>query len=112
VKIIYVLTIIKNELIMENSTSISFWDKIFGDAEFNRYSIISMTIIVIGCLGGITVGMGAVNSIFQIIMVVFPTMMGLALILGMAPMKYILNVCALAIIIDILLLIYNLVIVG
>lgn len=93
----------------QETTTNTFWDKIIPNAEFNRFSIISIAIIVIGCLGGATVGMGAIESLLQIAMVVFPTMLGLALILGVAPMKYILNVCAIAVAIDIILLITNLV---
>ena len=87
----------------------SFWDKFIPNLEFSRYSVVSMLIIIIGCLGGITVGLGAIHSVVQLILVVLPTMMGLALILGMAPMKHIMNVCALAVIIDIILLFVNLI---
>jgi hypothetical protein len=34
-----------------------------------------MLIIIIGCLGGITFGIGAIQSVLQISLVVFPTMM-------------------------------------
>jgi len=43
----------------EPKTGIRFIDKIFFDAETNRYGIISMLLIAVGCLRGVGVGTGA-----------------------------------------------------
>jgi hypothetical protein len=85
-----------------------FWDKFFaGGAEFNRYSIISGVLLIVGCLGGLTVGMGAINNIIQLIFVVVPTMATLSLLLALAPMKQVLNLAAITVIIDLIILIIN-----
>tara|TARA_R100000951_G_C2613519_1_gene172002 strand:+ start:563 stop:856 length:294 start_codon:yes stop_codon:yes gene_type:complete len=89
-------------------TNSGFWDKFFaGGAEFNRYSIISGILLVVGCLGGLTVGFGAIHNTFQLILVVIPTMVTLSLLLALAPMKQILGVAVLTIVIDVIILIIN-----
>ena len=41
----------------EISAQIGFWDKMFnGNLEMNRYAIISAVLLIVGCLGGLTVG--------------------------------------------------------
>lgn len=94
---------------MENvDTKSGFWDKFFsGGAEFNRYSIISGILLVVGCLGGLTVGLGAIDHTIQLIFVVVPTMATLSLLLALAPMKQILGLAAITIIIDIIIMIIN-----
>ncbi|MCE3296092.1 MAG: hypothetical protein K0R65_1806 [Crocinitomicaceae bacterium] len=74
--------------------------------EFNRYGVISMLILIIGCMGGITVGFGAIQYTATLVAVVVPTMLTLSLILGVAPMKWILGSAVTALLIDILLMIY------
>lgn len=92
----------------KTDTKSSFWDKFFaGGAEFNRYSIISGVLLVVGCLGGLTVGMGAIDNVVQLIFVVVPTMATLSLLLALAPMKQILGIATLTIIIDIIILTIN-----
>ncbi len=59
-------------------------------------------------MGGITVGMGAIASIYQLIPVVFSTMLCLAMILAVAPMKWIINLSFIALAIDVLFLAINL----
>lgn len=87
----------------------SFWDRLFkGELEHNRFAIISMVLLVVGCVGGIVMWSGAVNSVWQMILTVFPTMTVLSLLLSVQPMKWILNTMVVALIIDITLIIYNL----
>lgn len=89
-------------------TKPEFWDKFFdGGAEFNRYSIISGVLLIVGCLGGLTVGMGAIDHTTQLIFVVVPTMATLSLLLALAPMKQILGLAAITALIDIIILIIN-----
>lgn len=87
----------------------SFWHKMIPDLELNRYGIISIVILIVGCLGGVAVGLGAIDHLWQLIAVVIPTMLTLSLLLAVAPMKSILNMMAIAVIIDVLLIIINLI---
>lgn len=83
-------------------------EKIIRNAEFNRFGLISVVILVVGCLGGLTVGLGAVESTLALILVVVPTMATLSMLLAVAPMKYILTGAAISVIIDVLFLGYYL----
>ncbi len=74
--------------------------------DFNRYGVISVVLLIVGCLGGITVWAGAIESAFALSLVVIPTMTTLSLLLAVAPMKWILNLTYISIAIDVLLLIY------
>jgi hypothetical protein len=78
-------------------------------SEFNRFGIISMLILVIGCIGGIAVGLGAINYTSTLIMVVVPTMTTLSLLLAVAPMKWIYYAATISVIIDVILIVYFLI---
>jgi len=83
-----------------------YWDKIFkGQTEFNRFGIITIALLIVGCLGGVTVGLGAINNIFHLILIVSSSMASLVAILAVFPVIWILNISLLAALIDILLLI-------
>lgn len=90
-----------------NSIENSFWHRKINDLEMNRFGVISIVILIVGCLGGIAVGLGAINSLWQLIAVVIPTMLTLSLLLAVAPLKHILNVMAIAVFIDIVIIIMN-----
>jgi len=79
------------------------------ESEYNRFGLIAVLILLIGCLGGITVGMGAIKDTWALILVVLPTMLTLSLLLAVAPMKWIYKAASIAIAIDLLLLAYYLV---
>lgn len=81
-------------------------NKIYQDLEFNRYGVIAMLVLIIGCLGGITVAAGAIQNTFTLSLVVFPTMAILSMLLAVAPMKYIFWTALISCIIDILLIIF------
>ncbi|MDG0974309.1 MAG: hypothetical protein P8O07_09160 [Crocinitomicaceae bacterium] len=73
-----------NEIITQNG----FWDKMFnGNLEETRYTIISTVLLVVGCLGGLTVGYGAINHTWLLIVVVITTMRALSLLLAVSPLK-------------------------
>ena len=74
--------------------------------EDNRHGIICIVILIIGCLGGITVGYKAIENIFTLSLVVIPTMTTLSLLLAVAPMKLMIKMASLSIIIDLILLLY------
>ncbi len=86
----------------------SIWNKIFkGELEVNRFGLIAVLLLIVGCLGGVTVGLGAIESTVQLTLVVVPTMTALTLLLAVAPMKYIMTASAIAIAIDLLILLIN-----
>ncbi|MCD6068988.1 MAG: hypothetical protein K0S33_3814 [Bacteroidetes bacterium] len=81
---------------------VNFWSSL----EFNRYGIISMLVIVIGCVGGIAAAFGAGADTLKIAMIAFPSVIALALILAVSPMKAIVYAGSIAILLDILVLIF------
>jgi hypothetical protein len=82
-------------------------NKIFYDQNTNRYGIISILLLFVGCGGGIAVGLGALDSVIQLILLVVPTMIALSMILAVAPMKAIIYTSVIAFSIDILVILYN-----
>ena len=82
---------------------------LYRNAEFNRFGIISGALILVGCMGGISVGMGAIASVYQLVLIVFSTMLTLAMILAVAPMKWIINLTFIALALDIIFLFINLI---
>lgn len=95
------------ELVQENS----FWNRVFkGELENSRFGIISVALLVVGCLGGVVMWSGGVESTTQLILTVVPTMMTLCFLLAVQPLKYILNFAVIAVVLDVILLVYNLLI--
>jgi len=76
-----------------------------NDLEFNRFGWIAV-ILVVGCLGGLTVGMGAIESTAALVVVLIPTMITLSLLLAVSPMKWVMTSTAVALTVDIILLTY------
>ncbi len=76
------------------------------NSEFNRFGLICVILIIVGCLGGLTVGFGAIQYTGTLIAVVVPTMSTLSLLIAVAPMRYIYFSAAVSIVIDILLIAY------
>lgn len=79
----------------------------FEKYEKNRYGIISMLLLVVGCLAGIAVGLGALTQVFALSVLAITTMAALSMILAIAPMKYIIYTSAVAVIADIIIITYN-----
>jgi hypothetical protein len=77
-----------------------------NDMEFNRFGWIAVILLVVGCLGGLTVGMGAIESTAALVAVVIPTMITLSLLLAVSPMKWVMTSTAVALSVDIILLTY------
>lgn len=65
------------------------FDKLVNEMEFNRFGWIAIILLVVGCLGGLTVGMGAIQSTFALILILIPTMLTLSFLLSVAPMRWI-----------------------
>lgn len=86
----------------------SIWDKLLGkDIENNRFGIISVIVIFVGCLGGVTVGLGAVHHTWQLFLIVLSTMLTLSFLIAVAPVKQILNLAVISVVIDVIILIIN-----
>jgi len=75
-------------------------------AEFNRFGIICVVLTVVGCLGGIAVGLGAIEYYVTLTLVVVPTMVTLSLLVAVAPMRYILFAGAVSLIVDLFMILY------
>jgi hypothetical protein len=85
-----------------------FWDKMFnGNLEINRYAVISAVLLIVGCMGGLTVGYGAINHTWQLIVVIIPTMTTLSLLLAVSPVKWILNMAVISVLINTIILLLN-----
>jgi hypothetical protein len=84
-----------------NSSAIS---RIMEYATFNKFGVMSMMLIFVGCLSGVTVGLVGFNSDIALISIIVPTMTTLALILSVQPIKGILIAGLITTVIDILLL--------
>ena len=78
--------------------------KILDYASFNKFGVMAMMLIFIGCLGGATVGLVGFNNDFALISIIIPTMTTLALILSVQPIKTILIAGLITTIINVLLL--------
>jgi hypothetical protein len=78
------------------------------EMEFNRFGFISAIILIVGCLGGLTVGMGAIENTFALIAVVIPTMITLSLLLAVSPMRWIMIASSTSIVVDLALMIFYL----
>jgi hypothetical protein len=79
-----------------------------NEMEFNRFGFISVIILIVGCLGGLTVGMGAIENTLALIAVLIPTMITLSLLLAVAPMRWILTFATTSVILDLILITYYL----
>ncbi len=79
-----------------------------NEMEFNRFGFISVIILIVGCLGGLTVGMGAIENTLALIAVLIPTMITLSLLLTVAPMRWILTFATTSVILDLILITYYL----
>jgi hypothetical protein len=79
-----------------------FWNNI----EFNRFGIIPIILLIIGCIGGIAAAYGAQSDLVKLSMIAFPTIIALAMVLAVAPMRVIVFVSAIALLLDILVFVF------
>ncbi len=61
------------------------------NTEFNRFGLICAVILVVGCTGGLAVGLGAIEYVATLVAAVIPTMITLSLLLAVAPMRYVMT---------------------
>ena len=93
------ITHLRVERRVTNSKTL-FWENL----EFNRFGIIPILLVVIGCLGGIATGFGANGEIVKLALIAFPTVIAASLVIGLAPMKAVFYASAIAIILDLIVL--------
>ena len=87
-------------------TPVKKLQKIWENSEFNRFGLICVSLLMIGCMGGAAAAFGAGENTLKLALTVFPTIITLALILGVAHMNLIIRMSFLAVIIDILILLF------
>jgi len=86
-----------------------FLTKLFGEYEFNRYGIYAILFILVGCLAGSAVGLGGLESSFQVAVLIGFTMASLCSMLGLAPMKYVLYLSMISMAVSTIFIIINLI---
>lgn len=92
---------------MESNQITTTGEKIFGvNTEFHRFGLISAILLIVGVAGGLAVGLGAIEHVLSLTLVVIPTMTTLSLLLAVAPMKYIIAVGGLSLIVDVMFITY------
>ncbi len=79
----------------------STWMKLENLATEYRFGVIAISLLIIGCLGGVTMNFGAALHTWSLIAVVIPTMTTLSLLLAVAPMRWILNAFIVTLLVDI-----------
>ncbi len=77
--------------------------------EQQRFGLMVVLILVVGCLGGIAVGTGALTQLFALIVLAFSTMLSLSMMLAVAPIKAIVYSSVAAILADIIIIAINLI---
>jgi hypothetical protein len=82
------------------------FERILNVSEENRFGVICIALLVVGCLGGMTVGLGAINNVLALTIVVIPTMTTLSFLLAIAPMRWIYSAAIVSVIIDVILSTY------
>jgi hypothetical protein len=88
---------------INKSSSVSnLWENV----ESNRFGIIPILLLIIGCVGGIAAAFGAKDDVIRLSLIAFPTIISLALILAVAPMSWIIRLSALAVLADLAVLLF------
>lgn len=95
-------TTAKNPAVTISSTKTAVKTGFWESMEWNRFGIIPIVLLLIGCVGGIAAGFGAFNDLLRISLVAFPTIISLALVLAVSPMRVIFFSAAVALVCDII----------
>lgn len=90
-----------------NATKPTFLAKLDEIAEFNRFGIISIGFLLVGIVGGATAGLFAFDATWKLATIVGVSMLSLTLMLAVAPMKWITRSIALALLVDVLMMIFS-----
>ena len=89
-----------------STTKIATQSKFWEAAEFNRFGIISMLLVIIACLNGISAAYGAQGDAVKIGLLAFSTVLAESLILAVAPMKTIFLVSVASLVLDVFVFIF------
>lgn len=84
----------------------SNWARLENLANEYRFGVIAITLLIIGCLGGVTMNYGAALHTWSLVIVVIPTMTTLSLLLAVSPMRWILNAFIVTVITDLLVILF------
>lgn len=76
-------------------------------SEISRFGVIIGVILILGCLGGVAVGLGALNNTTHLILLIIPMMFSLSMLLAVAPMKWIVWPAIITLIIDVALILFH-----
>lgn len=90
-----------------NQTNDLFFRIFKSDLEANRFESICVILLLVGCLGGLVVGTGALSNIYQLLVTAYSTIAVLSLILAVQKMKLIVKTTIPIIFLLLGLLIYN-----
>ncbi|MFI5203151.1 MAG: hypothetical protein ACHQF2_01550 [Flavobacteriales bacterium] len=82
------------------ATSSTFWE----DAEYNRYGITPLILLIVVCMGGIAAATAG-NTVIELLAISYTTVFSLTTIIAVSPMKVIISVCSIALFVDLLLII-------
>lgn len=85
---------------MNEMAHTNFWTRAIAYGETNRFGTTAMVLLVVGCMGGVTMAFGASRYLAALIAVLIPTMATLSTCLAVAPFRLILLSFTAAIIID------------
>lgn len=80
----------------------SLWTRAVAYGETNRFGMISLALLLVGCMGGVTMAFGASQYLASMIAVLIPTMATLSTCLAVAPFRQILFSFTAAVIVDII----------
>ncbi len=80
-----------------------------SNSEFQGFGIYGGILLIVGCTGGLAVGLGGVNALFSLICLVIPTMTTLSLLIALAPMKILVPAALATTIINLLFIAYYLI---
>jgi sterol desaturase/sphingolipid hydroxylase (fatty acid hydroxylase superfamily) len=97
---------INQEIMKAQEIKQSNWVKLENLANEYRFGVIAITLLIIGCLGGITMNYGAALHTWSLVAVVIPTMTTLSLLLAVSPMKWILNAFIVTVITDLIVVLF------
>jgi hypothetical protein len=92
---------INQEVMKTHEINPGTWMRLENLANEYRFGVIAITLLIIGCLGGITMSFGAALHTATLIAVVIPTMTTLSLLLAVAPMKWIMYAFLVTVLVDI-----------
>lgn len=85
----------------ENKQPSTFWK----NAEFDRFGYIPILLILLGCIGGFAAALTLGGSMVALLCITITSCVALAMMLAGAPMKIILGSAALAILIDLIMIV-------